>query len=541
MPTSDTQDLDGSQNGAAGRPFGPPAVVAVPLVQVTSAATVSADRLVERLRAAGATAAGLLAERDRDGGHEHVLVAARCLLRVELRGSNATIDALQPDVEPLLDALVDRLQGATRSGDRVTVPAAGNAPAESLGVPDDEVLRAPSCFDVLRCLAGLLADSQAGAPVPPGLLGAFGYELIDRFEDLGERNPDPLDEPDYSFVLVSDAVVFDGAAGTVTTTVRGLPWERAAAVQQRARTLAEMLTPAAPGAHGELAPTNERTTPTPSPAPFDPAFGSAVETLLHHIRIGDIFQAVLSRPVALEVAADPVTVLRALGPDAPWRFVVALADGDLIGASPETCLRVENGELELRPLAGTLPRGFAADGSLDPDLDRRLGVQLLLDQKEQAEHAMLVDLARNDVARVSEPGSTELVEAFTLLHMPRVQHIGSRVRGRLRQGLDALHAYRAVANMGTLTGAPKPKAMQLVRSLEATGRGFYGGAVGFLGGDGTLRTCIAIRTLRHEPKTGRYHARAGAGIVHDSIPENEFAETEHKLAQLRRALAEVTS
>ena len=134
----------------------------------------------------------------------------------------------------------------------------------------------------------------------------------------------------------------------------------------------------------------------------------------------------------------------------------------------------------------------------------------------------------------------QLTEAFALLRLPRVQHLASCVRGTLRPGLDALHAYRAVANMGTLTGAPKPRAMTLVRELEATARGFYGGAVGFVGADGDLRSCVAIRMLRRVRSTSVYHARAGAGVVYDSVPENEFAETEHKLSQLRRAVAEVS-
>ncbi|MCA8948122.1 MAG: anthranilate synthase component I family protein, partial [Planctomycetes bacterium] len=419
---------------------------------------------------------------------------------------------------------------------RLTAPVPDEHAAP--GTPDDEVLRAPSCLDPLRVLARLLADSRPGAPVPPGLLGVFGYELVDRWEELGPRRPDPIDEPDYAFVLVGDAVVYDEASGQVTAVVRGLPWERAQDVDARLGRLEHLGRPdpsrrpgGVPGAAATaIAPSSAAR--TVEPAAFEPAFGAAVETLLSHIAAGDVYQAVLSRSVALPSTAPPFAVLRALGTDAPFRFFVDLADGALIGASPETCLAVEDGVVELRPLAGTVPRGA------DADLDQRLAVQLLLDDKEQAEHAMLVDLARNDVARCSLPGSTELSEAFTLLRMSRVQHLASCVRGRLRSGLDALHAYRAVANMGTLTGAPKPMAMALVRGLEPTARGFYGGAIAFLAGDGTLTSCIAIRTLRHVRGQDCYHARAGAGVVHDSVPGNEFLETEHKLAQLRRAVQE---
>lgn len=527
-------------------PFGRPAVTAEPRVHgLARGRVIAADVLCERLRRSGAAGVGLLARRADGGGaggggagsgSGETLVAARNLLRVELRGELATVTALEPDARPLLPLLAERLGDVDAGADRLRlrVPAERAAP----GTPDDEVLRAPGCFDVLRAVAGLIADSRPGAPVPPGLLGAFGYELVDRWEDLGPRNPDPLDEPDFSFVLVGDAVHYDRDSDRVTVVVRGLPWERAAEVAARADRLVRLLGDAPGDTAGDAAPRRQLEPADVAPAPFEPGFGAAVETLLRHIAAGDVYQAVLSRSVALPAPAPPVAVLRALNADAPWRFLVDLGDGTLVGASPETCLRVEGGEVEIRPLAGTVPRGIKVDGTIDPDLDRRLGVQLLLDDKEQAEHAMLVDLARNDVARVSEPGTTQLTESFALLRMPRVQHLASRVTGRLRPGLDALHAYRAVANMGTLTGAPKPMAMTLVRRLETTARGFYGGAVAFLGGDGTLRSCIAIRMLRHEPAAGVYHARAGAGIVHDSVPAAEFAETEHKLSQLRRAAAE---
>ncbi|MCR9247191.1 MAG: anthranilate synthase component I family protein [bacterium] len=508
------------------------------------------SRLCERLRQAGVRDAGLLARREADGSDE-VLVVARALLRIELRDDVLRVRSLEPAARPLLPRLAEALgtgavAAAVRSvvidGDELVAALAESRPVP--GQPDDEVLRAPSCFDPLRAVLGLLADSRPGVEPAAGLLGAFGYELIDRFEDLGPRRPDPLAEPDYSFVLASDLVLYDEANGRVSTVVRGLPWERASAVEARIERLAALGERAPEGGReGEVERTvrGERNTrdAANAEAPFESAFGAGVTTLLEHIRRGDIYQAVLSRPIALASTATPLAVLRALGGDTPWRFAIPLGRGELVGASPETCLAVTAGELELRPLAGTLPRGIDVAGRIDPDLDQRLAVQLMLDTKEQAEHAMLVDLARNDVARVSAPGSTRLTEAFTILRMPRVQHLASRVRGQLRPGLDALHAYRAVMNMGTLTGAPKPMAMRLVRSLEPTARGFYGGAVGYLGTDGALRTCIAIRTLRHDPDAGCYHARAGAGVVYDSVPEREFAETEHKLAQLRRAIAEV--
>jgi anthranilate synthase component 1 len=226
--------------------------------------------------------------------------------------------------------------------------------------------------------------------------------------------------------------------------------------------------------------------------------------------------------------ATPLAVYRMLREHnpSPYMFHIDLGDGVLFGASPETCLKVEAGQVEIRPIAGTAPRGIRPDGSLDQDMDSRFGVALLLDDKEQAEHVMLVDLARNDVARVSVPGTRRVTDPFTLEKYSHVQHLVSRVKGTLRPDLDALHAYRASANMGTLTGAPKLRAMELIRENEPFSRGFYGGAVGYLLQDGTFDSCIVIRSLRY--RDGVYATRTGAGIVADSIPERELEETSHK-------------
>jgi anthranilate synthase component 1 len=231
----------------------------------------------------------------------------------------------------------------------------------------------------------------------------------------------------------------------------------------------------------------------------------------------------------------------------PYLFHLDLAEGELLGSSPETFLRVDGGPdgcpdgrtVELRPIAGTAPRGFTADGAIDDDLDSRLAMQLLADDKERAEHAMLLDLARNDVARIARPGTTRVVQQLALERYSHVQHLVSRVRGALRPGLDALHAFRACANAGTLTGAPKPMAMALLRGLEPWARGCYGGAVGYLLQDGRCDTCIAIRSLRR--RGGSYFARAGAGIVAHSDPGRELQETAHKLLAPRTALAMATA
>ena len=289
--------------------------------------------------------------------------------------------------------------------------------------------------------------------------------------------------------------------------------------------------------------TNGRSLPVVSdqaakPDVSDEAFLASVGKFLNHIERGDIFQGVLSRGLEMESGVDPLAVYRVLRTQnpSPYMFHVDLGDGVLLGASPETCVKVEDRRLEIRPIAGTAPRGFSDDGTIDEELDSRLAIGLLLDSKEQAEHAMLVDLARNDVARVAIPGSRRVRDPFTIEKYSHVQHLVSGVSGELRPELDALHAYRASANMGTLTGAPKLRAMELIRETEPFARGYYGGAVGYLLQDGTFDSCIVIRSLRYRPP-GIYSTRAGAGIVADSVPARELEETAHKARACRQAVA----
>ena len=209
----------------------------------------------------------------------------------------------------------------------------------------------------------------------------------------------------------------------------------------------------------------------------------------------------------------------------------------LFGASPELAFRVDGpaGAVEVSPIAGTRARGRYGDGRPDEDLDARLEAELRLDPKEQAEHLMLVDLARNDVARVSRPGTRRVVELMQLRRYARVMHLVSRVRGELADGLDALHACRALLPMGTLTGAPKHRAMELLRASEVGHRGMYGGAVGCLLADGSMDTAIVIRAAL--VRDGVAHVRAGAGVVHDSVPMREADETRRKAEAVLRAIA----
>ena len=464
------------------------------------------------------------------GGTRSLIVPAG-VVRLIARGRDVSFDALSPQGARLLPAL----------GGLSRFPSGVGAPS----LPDDERLRVPTVLDAVRALANLVEDEEPKAALPPGVYGAFSYELVDCWEDLPPRPPDPWHEPDINVVLALDTILFDHVAGLVHVVTRSLDRSEDALRDQRHQRFVEALTT------GTTSTKNDMPLPRVSDQPATPdvsdeEFLRSVEKFLHHIERGDIFQGVLSRGLEMESRVDPLAVYRVLRKQnpSPYMFHVDLGDGILLGASPETCVKVERRRLEIRPIAGTAPRGFSEDGtpngtipgSIDAELDSRLAIGLLLDTKEQAEHAMLVDLARNDVARVAIPGTRRVAEPFTIEKYSHVQHLVSGVFGELRPELDALHAYRAVANMGTLTGAPKLRAMELIRETEPYARGFYGGAVGYLLQDGSFDSCIVIRSLRYRPQ-GIYSTRAGAGIVADSIPERELEETAHKARACRQAVA----
>jgi anthranilate synthase component 1 len=267
-------------------------------------------------------------------------------------------------------------------------------------------------------------------------------------------------------------------------------------------------------------------------SPFaDDDFRAGVERCLEHVAAGDAFQIVLSRRIDVADARDPFTTyrwLRALNP-APYCYFLRLGTLTLAGASPEVLVRVEDGAVTVRPIAGTRPRGGT------PDDDVRLERELLADPKERAEHLMLVDLGRNDVGRVAEWGSVEVVAQLVVERYSHVMHLVSEVRGRLRGGLDALDALAAAFPAGTVSGAPKVRAMEIIDSLEPTRRGPYAGAVGYVGyGATVLDTAIAIRTIVFTGE--RASVQAGAGIVADSVAELELQETEAKAGAALKAL-----
>jgi anthranilate synthase component 1 len=391
-------------------------------------------------------------------------------------------------------------------------------------------LLAPSPLDVLRSLTGIGSASRE-EPFTVTLLGVSAFDQVDLFESLPVNEEDPLGFPDYIYWLAESLIVFEpGSAPRLVCTAFGGSQRAYYDAAERLGKLYERC--ASPPALPEPA------KPVPADATEvdldDRAYGAVVARFKENIAAGDIYQAVPSRTFRAP-CPDPLaafSALRKLDPS-PYQFFVSGPEHQLFGASPETSVRLyaEDGEkmVEVKPIAGTRPRGT------NPDEDDRLEAELRLDQKELAEHMMLVDLARNDVGQISLPGTRRVGKLMTVERYARVMHLVSSVTGSLRTGYDALHALQACLNVGTLTGAPKIRATQLLREAEVTKRGPYGGAIGWLRGDGMMDSGVVIRSA--VVKDGTAFVRAGAGVVHDSDPQREADETRRKASALLSVLA----
>jgi anthranilate synthase component 1 len=393
-------------------------------------------------------------------------------------------------------------------------------------------------MDVLRAVAFAFKLARKPFRVTCGLLGAISYDFIDQFEKLPPSGKDLLGNPDYELYFADNIFLIDHAnkKGYVIVNVMITNGDRQTVINEAQ----ECFDYYQNTLDADIPKGCKYTGPIP-PASTDTAqaeYEQMVRKIKQHILDGDVFQVVPSRTKLEPCPDEPLDVykrLRVLNPS-PYMFYLNTPSTILIGSSPELSLRVSGGKkrsVEIRPIAGTKPRGRIG-GQIDADTDFRYEAELKLDRKELAEHMMLVDLARNDIARVAEPGSRVVTELLTVEKYASVQHMVSNVRGTLAAGLDALNAYLATMNMGTLTGAPKIEAMKIIRQLEKTKRGYYGGAVCYLTVDGQFESCITIRSLQVKNHTA--YVRAGGGIVHDSVPKTEFEETEHKARSCIQAI-----
>lgn len=420
---------------------------------------------------------------------------------------------------------------------RLQADAAAVRVCRSLG--PERVLPGANPLEVLRQVVQEHRPAVPG-PMPPfwgGAVGYFGYELIHHLERVPRLPDDGSGWPEAAFILAEDVLVIDHFRHQLHIVHSARPGgDPEASYQGALAAIAEIQ--AALGRPGETLP--PVTLPQAGGRPrleganlTQAAHAAMVATAREHIRVGDIFQVVLSQRLSRPFAGDPLQVyrvLRSLNPS-PYMYLLDFPGHQLVGASPEMLVRVQDGVVETRPIAGTRPRGATVAE------DQALEAELRADAKEVAEHVMLVDLGRNDIGRVALPGSVQVPERLVVERFSHVMHLVSSVRGRLRPEHDAFSALAACFPAGTLSGAPKVRAMEIIAALEPQRRGPYGGCVAYFGFDGNMDTAICIRTLAL--KDGVATVQAGGGIVADSVPAREYEESIHKASAVLRALEAV--
>jgi anthranilate synthase component I len=415
--------------------------------------------------------------------------------------------------------------------------------APPVGVPVDG-----DPLDVLRETLAVLHTPRLPdlPPLTGGMVGVIGYDAVRRWERLPDGNPDDLQLPELAMLLATDLAVLDHTDGTVLLIANAVNTDGsdervdeawADALARLDAMTADLARPIQ--ASAAMVPDAPHAPPDVESNVGAAAYRAAVDAAKEAIRAGDAFQIVLSQRFSVPCTAsalDVYRVLRGTNPS-PYMYLFRFAgpeggsEGafDVVGSSPEALVKVEDGRAMLHPIAGSRPRGAT------PEEDAALGTELLADEKERAEHLMLVDLGRNDLGRVCAPGSVDVVEFMAVERYSHIMHIVSTVVGRLAPDVSAYDVLRACFPAGTLSGAPKPRAMELIDELEVSRRGLYAGVVGYLDFAGDLDTAIAIRTA--VIKGGLAHVQAGAGLVADSDPATEDQECRAKAAAVLRALA----
>ncbi len=376
------------------------------------------------------------------------------------------------------------------------------------------------------------------APLPGALrftggwVGYFGFETARYVEPrLDKVQADPLGTPDILLMRSDEVVVFDAIKATITLVVH--VEDTPAGREQGENRLAELQRQMGAPMRQSRAPFAETNADLPFVSSMgEAAFKAAVQKIKDYTAAGDVMQVVPSHRLSAPFSADPVQLYRAirrLNPS-PYLYCMHLGDHHVVGSSPEILVRVQDGLATVRPIAGTARRGAT------PEQDAALEAELLANPKEVAEHLMLIDLGRNDLGRVAQTGSVKLTEKMAIEKYSHVMHIVSNVTAQLKPGLDALDALAATFPAGTLSGAPKVRAMEIIQELEPHKRGIYGGAVGYIGWCGNMDVAIAIRTA--VIKDGQIHIQAGAGVVADSDPQSEWDETMNKARAMMRAAAQ---
>ena len=400
----------------------------------------------------------------------------------------------------------------------------------------------PEGMDPLTALrltvAHLKSPKIEGLPtLTGGLVGYMGYDAVRRLEKLPELAKKDISLPEITFMLTSDLAVMDHSDGTIILIANAINWDGSdqridesyhGAVARLDRMQNELLTPLA----GDVAQIPARRKPEFERNMTAEEFKTKIEIAKEDIRAGEAFQIVLSQRFSMSAEADALDIYRMLrlNTPSPYMYLFRFEDGyEVVGSSPEALVKVTGTEVMVHPIAGTRKRS----SSIEEDV--RLGEELLADPKERAEHLMLVDLGRNDLGRVCAPGTVEVIDFMHIERYSHVMHIVSTVIGKLAKNSSPIDALFSVFPAGTLSGAPKPRAMEIIESLEPTRRALYGGAIGYFDFTGNIDACIAIRTaLIHK---GKAYVQAGAGIVADSDPESENEETLNKAAAVLGAIA----
>jgi anthranilate synthase component 1 len=493
------------------------------------------------------------------------LLMVDAALRMECRGNRVEVKALTGNGASVLPLFVDHAPDGLHIKERTDTSITLVCDEADGELDEDSRLKAASVMDALRIVINKITPIRQH-PHAVFLGGVFAYDMLAGFEKLPDVAEGENDCPDFVFYLAETLITVDHQ--TRETHLIGSVFsgqdvaQQYFAIAQRLEAIHQQLhdMPAEPVLVGaktaritdveseaqsgqSLVSDSENSNETEngqSLSSFDPSvevsvdlsdeqFCNHVLDLKQHILAGDIFQVVPSRTFSLPCPSPLLAYakLKESNPS-PYMFYMQDAAFSIFGASPESALKYEreSNQVEIYPIAGTRPRGKRPDGSIDRDLDSRIELNLREDTKEKSEHIMLVDLARNDVAKVSRPGTRYVKDLLKVDRYSHVMHLVSRVVGQLRDDLDPLHAYQACMNMGTLVGAPKVSAATLIREVEKKRRGSYGGAVGYLNGQGDMDTCIVIRSAF--VKNGTAYIQAGAGVVYDSVPQAEADETRAK-------------
>ncbi|KHT57898.1 anthranilate synthase component I [Alteromonas marina] len=493
------------------------------------------------------------------------LLMVDAALRMECRGNRVEVKALTGNGASVLPLFVDHAPDGLYIKERTDTSITLVCDEADGELDEDSRLKAASVMDALRIVINKITPIRQH-PHAVFLGGVFAYDMLAGFEKLPDVAEGENDCPDFVFYLAETLITVDHQ--TRETHLIGSVFsgqdvaQQYFTIAQRLEAIHQQLhdMPAKPvlvGANtakitdveSEAQSGQSLVSDSESPnetengqslSSFDPSvevsvdlsdeqFCNHVLDLKQHILAGDIFQVVPSRTFSLPCPSPLLAYakLKESNPS-PYMFYMQDAAFSIFGASPESALKYEreSNQVEIYPIAGTRPRGKRPDGSIDRDLDSRIELNLREDTKEKSEHIMLVDLARNDVAKVSRPGTRYVKDLLKVDRYSHVMHLVSRVVGQLRDDLDPLHAYQACMNMGTLVGAPKVSAATLIREVEKKRRGSYGGAVGYLNGQGDMDTCIVIRSAF--VKNGTAYIQAGAGVVYDSVPQAEADETRAK-------------